>query len=207
MQRSKIKVGEEYAVVKRMGKDATEANSVAARVIEMGVKYTARRWGSFNSHNVEMNDGIRVEFSEPVVSGHYSYTPLRVIEERGTLKASVLKEKRAQAITTTVLEGSKYVLRPWAEVVEMRERWDREKRERQEKIDAIGDAVEPVYEAAFYALALKSESGDPHKECSIKTFHGEGTEKKRTTDATFTFDLDQLVALLGISVPTKNERG
>lgn len=200
MQRSKIKVGEEYAVVKRMGRDATEDNSVAARVVEMGVKYTARRWGSFTSHNVEMNDGIRVEFSEPVVPSHSSFETLRAIEERGTLKASAIKEKRKEAITTTVLPGSKHVLRPWAEVVEMRERWDRERCERQEKMDAIGDAVEPVYEAVFYALAVKSESGDPAKECSIKVHTQPGTEKKRTTDATFTFDLDSLARLLGVAV-------
>jgi hypothetical protein len=200
MQRKQIKVGETYAVVKRMGRDAREDNSVAARVIEMGVEYTARRWGSFTSHNVKMFDGIRVEFVEPVVPSHSTFETLRAIEERGTLKASALKEKREEAITTTVLPGSKHVLRPWAEVVEMRERWDRERRERAEKMDAIGDVVEPVYEAVYYALAVKSETGDPHKECSIKVFTQPGTEKKRTTDATFTFDLDQLAALLGVAV-------
>jgi hypothetical protein len=200
MQRNKIKVGETYAVVRRMGRDATEDNSVPAKVIEMGVEYETRRYGSFSSHRVTMNDGIRVEFAEPVCVSHSTYEPLRAIEERGYLKESVLKEKRKEAITTTVLHGSKFVLRPWAEVEEMRARWDRERNERKAKIDGIGDTVEPVYEAVYYALAVKSESGDPNDSCKIKVHTQEGTEKRRTIDATFTFDLDQLAALLGVAV-------
>lgn len=193
MQRKKIKVGEKYAVVKRMGRDAHESKSVPATVEEMGVEYTTSRWGSFRSVNVTMNDGIRVRFDEPVVVGHYDFKPLSYYTdpERG-IKERVVEEHRKNAVTEYVLEGSRYILRPWAEVEEMRARWDRENRERAEKVDAIGQVVEPVYAAVTDRLK--------DYEHGTKQYTAKGVHGKRITDATFTFDLDEMAALLGVSV-------
>lgn len=201
MQRNKIKVGERYAVVKRTGKhDGTIEKSVPATIVEMDVEYEGTRQGSFRSYKVPMRDGIRVRFDEPVVARHYDYEPLSVIEERGALKESVIRELRKDAITETVLHGSKYVLRPQAEVDEMRARWAEERADRKAKVDAIGDAIEPVHDAVMVALAVKSDSGNPKDVCSVKQYTAQGTEKKRITDATFTFDLEEMAKLLGIAV-------
>jgi hypothetical protein len=190
MQRSKIKVGEAYAVVASQAR-RRPGTPVKGTVLALDGKYMARKGqgGSYWAREREFTDGIVVKFDEPMVRQYDSFEPLAKALVR--LNEYAGREARENAVTEAVLQAAQMVTEPWAAYAERRAHFDAAEERWAKEADAKGEAVEPRYEAVIEKL---ESLGIAYR---AKRDTRKGTNGLRTLGASFTLGLDEIEQLIG----------
>lgn len=178
MQRKKIKVGEEYGVVRR---HTTRARPFKARVLSVEADIERRVTSGYSYRTRIEHDGILVEFDEPVTTSYDNFTKPPTGWAGDT--------------TTTAVVEARCVIEEWATIAERNAKYEASLRETYEKYDRIADKVEPVITAVNDKL---EELG--LEEATVKRDTRRGVNHERTLGARWTFNEDEMAKLLGVSV-------
>jgi hypothetical protein len=178
VKRSEILVGEDYAVVARRTNDARPVRGV---VLAVGVE----RKKGMGVYGTTKNDGVLVRFDEPMYQSYSSFRPWT-------------DRDYGKPVTEIALPPNCF-LWPWAVQVEANERSAAQRLLNQQEADELGDEYEALLAQADTVLVAVL---DKNPDWSMT--ERQGTERKRTVQASITLGPRTVIALANLGAKKEN---